>query len=96
MFLGVLLDEDLRRKTLDRTFKKVARICAIFSKLNILPINVLICRYNSLFSPFLKYGILVWSLSYETYCVPGNIIPMRLILCFVTTEDAKGNFISKV
>ena len=35
-----------------------------------LPINVVMCLYNSLFSPFLQYGTLVWGLTYETCINP--------------------------
>ena len=34
-----------------------------FKVRHFLPINVLKCLYNSLFSPFLQYGILVWGLT---------------------------------
>ena len=71
-FLGVLLDENLSWKYhLTELSKKLARTCGMFFKVRqFLPINVLICLYNSLFSPFLQYGILVWGLTYETYTNP--------------------------
>ena len=48
--------------------KKLARTCGMFFKVgNFLPINVLICLYNFLFSPFLRYGMLVWGLTHETH-----------------------------
>ena len=71
-FLGVLLVEILSWKYhLTELSKKLARTCGMFFKVrHFLPIDVLICRYNSLFSPFLQYGILVWGLTYETYINP--------------------------
>ena len=61
-FLGVLLDENLSWKYhLTELSKKLARTCGMFFKVrHFLPINILVCLYNSLFSPFLQYGILVW------------------------------------
>ena len=41
--------------------------------------NVLICLYNSLFSPFLQYGILVWGLTYETYINPVFLLQKQVI-----------------
>ena len=60
-FLGVLLNENLSWKYhLIELSKKMARTCGIFFRVrHFLPINVLICLYNYLFSPFLQYGILV-------------------------------------
>ena len=45
----------------------------------LLPIDVLICLYNSLFSPFLQYGILVWGLTYETYINPVFLLQKRVV-----------------
>ena len=61
-FLGVLLDENLSWKYhLTELSKKLARTCGMFFQVrHFLPINILVCLYNSLFSPFLQYGILVW------------------------------------
>ena len=80
-FLGVLLDENLSWKYhLIELSKKLARTCGIFFKLrHFLPINVLICLYNSLFSPFLQYGILVWGLTYETYTNPVFLLQKRVV-----------------
>ena len=44
-----------------------------------LPINVLICLYNSLFSPFMQYGILVWGLTYDTYINPVFLLQKRVV-----------------
>ena len=62
-FLGVL-DENLSWKYhLTELSKKLARTCGVFLKVRLfLPINILVCLYNSLSSPFLQYGILVWGL----------------------------------
>ena len=80
-FLGVLLDENLSWKYhLIELSKKLARFCCMFFKVrHFLPIDVLICLYNSLFSPCLQYGILVWGLTHEAYSV------------FVAENDYKGN-----
>ena len=50
-----------------------------FKVRHFLPINVLICLYNSVFSPFLQYGILVWGLTYETYINPVFLLQKRVI-----------------
>ena len=80
-FLGVLLDENLSWKYhLTELSKKLARTCGMFFKVrHFLPINVLICLYNSLFSPFLQYGILVWGLTYETYINPVFLLQKRVV-----------------
>ena len=80
-FLGVLLDENLSWKYhLTELSKKLARTCGMFFKVrHFLPINVFICLYNSLFSPFLQYGILVWGLTYETYIKPVFLLQKRVI-----------------
>ena len=80
-FLGVLLDENLSWKYhLTELSKKLARTCGMFYKVrHFLPINVLICLYNSLFSPFLQYGILVWGLTYETYINPVFLLQKGLL-----------------
>ena len=50
-----------------------------FKVRHFLPINILICLYNSLFSPFLQYGILVWGLTYETYIHPLFLLQKRVV-----------------
>ena len=49
-----------------------------FKVRHFLPINVLICFYNALFSPFLQYGILVWGLTYESYINPVFLLQKRI------------------
>ena len=80
-FLGVLLDENLSSKYhLTELSKKLARTCGIFFKVrHFLPINILILLYNSLFSPFLQYGILVWGLTFESYINPVFLLQKRVI-----------------
>ena len=87
-FLGVLLDENLSWKyDLTELSKKLARTCDMFFKVRyFLPINVLICLYNSLFSPFLQYGILVWGLTYETSINPVFLLQKR-VLRAITFEN---------
>ena len=79
-FLGVLLDENLSWKYhLTELSKKLARTCGMFFKVrHFLPINILVCLYNSLFSPFLQYGILVWGLTYETHINPVFLLQKRV------------------
>ena len=49
----------------------------LFKARHFLPINILICLYNSLFSPFLLYFILVWGLTYKTQIKPGFLLQTR-------------------
>ena len=53
-----------------------------FKVRHFLPINVLICLCNFLFSPFLQYGILVWGLTYETYINPVFLLQKRVVKAF--------------
>ena len=78
-FLGVLLDENLSWKYhLTELSKKLARTCGMFFKVrHFLPINISVCLYNSSFSPFLQYGILVWGLTYETHINPVFLLQKR-------------------
>ena len=80
-FLGVLLDENLSWKYhIAELSKKLARTCGMFFKVrHFLPINILVCLYNSLFSPFLQYGILVWGITYETHINPVLLLQKRVI-----------------
>ena len=80
-FLGVLLDENLSWKYhLTELSKKLARTCGMFFKVrHFLPINILVCLYNSLFSPFLQYGILVWGRTYETHINPAFLLQKRAL-----------------
>ena len=80
-FLGVLLDENLSWKYhLTELSKKLARTCGIFFRVrHFLPINILTLLYNSLFSPFLQYGTLVWGLTFETYINPVFLLQKRVI-----------------
>ena len=61
-FLGVLVDEHLSWKYhINELYKKLSRTTGIFFKIrHYIPIETLICLYNSLFSSFLSYGIIVW------------------------------------
>ena len=71
-FLGVLVDEHLSWKYhICELRKKLSRTTGLFFKLrHWLPIATLICLYNSLFSSFLNYGIIVWGLTFENYLTP--------------------------
>ena len=50
-----------------------------FKVRHFLPITVLICLYNSLFSPFVQYGILVWGLTYDSYISPVFLLQKQVI-----------------
>ena len=50
-----------------------------FKVRHFLPTNVLICLYNSLFSPFLQYGILIWGLTFEAYINPVFLLQKRVV-----------------
>ena len=71
-FLGILLDENINwRHHLSELSKKLARTCGVLHKSrHLLPTNVLICLYNSLFSSFLSYGIVVWGQTFPSYLEP--------------------------
>ena len=50
-----------------------------FKVRHFLPIDILICLYNSVFSPCLQYGILVWGLTYETHITPVFLLQKRVL-----------------
>ena len=80
-FLGLLLDENLSWKHhLSELSKKLARTCGIFFKVrHLLPTNVLVSLYYSLFASFLQYGIVVWGLTYDTYIKPIFILQKKVV-----------------
>ena len=54
----------------------------IFFKLRqYVPLQTLIYLYNSLFSSFLNYGILVWVLTYDTYLDQLFIVQKKVLRC---------------
>jgi hypothetical protein len=60
--------------------KKLARTCGIFYKIrHLLPANVLVSLYNSLFASFLQYGIIVWGLTYDTYTKPIYLLQKKVV-----------------
>ena len=71
-FLGVMMDEHLTWKYhTTELCKKLSRTAGIFFKVrHHVPLPILICLYNSLFSSFLNYSISAWGLTYETYLNP--------------------------
>ena len=85
--LGILLNENLSWKYhLIELSKKLVSTCGMFFKVrHFLPIDVSICLYNSLFSPFLQYGILVWGLTYETH-IPPMFLPQTMVLLAISFE----------
>ena len=68
-FLGILMDEHLKWKYhITELSKKLSRTCGMLFKIRkLLPINILINVYNSLFMSFLQYGIVVWGLTFASY-----------------------------
>ena len=80
-FLGLLLDENLSWKHhLSELSKKLTRTCGIFFKVrHLLPTDVLVSLYYSLFASFLQYGIVVWGLTYETYIKPIFILQKKVV-----------------
>ena len=68
-FLGILMDEHLNWKYhITKLSKKLSRTCGMLFKIRkLLPINILINVYNSLFMSFLQYGIVVWGLTFASY-----------------------------
>ena len=80
-FLGILLDENLGWKFhLSELAKKLARTCGMFFKIrHFLPVDVLLCLYNSLFASFLQYGIVVWGFAYDVHIQPIFLLQKRII-----------------
>ena len=77
-FLDIIWEENLPWKhDLTGLSKEPARTSGMLFKVkHFLTIDVLICLYNSLFSPFLQNGISAWCLSYETYINPNPYGPL--------------------
>ena len=71
-FLGLLLDVHLSWKyQICQMSKKLSRTCGILLKIRkYLPTEILKCIYNSLFMPFLQYGIVVWGQTFNSYIEP--------------------------
>ena len=61
-FLGLLLDKNLTWKPyINYLRKKLSKVTGIFNKLkHTVPRMTLITLYNSMFLPYLNYGLLVW------------------------------------
>ena len=80
-FLGLLLDENLSWKYhLCELSKKLSRTCGIVFKVrHLLPTSVLAPLYNSLFSSFLQYGIIVWGLTYDTHTKPTYLLQKKVV-----------------
>ena len=79
-FLGLLLDENLSWKYhLSKLNKKLSRTCGVFFKVrHLLPTTVLISLYNSLFSSFLQYGV-VLGLPYENHIKHINLLQKKVV-----------------
>ena len=76
-----VLDENLSWKYhLTELSKNFARASGIFFKVrHFLPIDILVCLYNSLFSSFLQYGILGWGLTNEPHISPLFLLQKRVV-----------------
>ena len=82
-FLGVLVDEHLSWKYhINELCKKLSRTSGIFYKVrHYFPLQTLICLYNSLFSSFLNYGIIVWGLTYDSYLNQLFLLQKKILRC---------------
>ena len=82
-FLGILVDEHLPWKYhICELRKKLSRTTGLFFKLrHWIPLATLICLYNSLFSSFLNYGIIVWGLESENYLTPPFLLQKKILRC---------------
>ena len=80
-FLGLLLDENLRWKFHSfELSKKLARTCGIFLKIRcLLSTSKLILLYDTLFSPSLQYGIIVWGQTFASYLEPLVLIQNKVV-----------------
>ena len=80
-FLGLLLDENLRWKFHSfELSKKLARTCGIFFKIRcLLSTSKLILLYDTLFSPSLQYGIIVWGQTFASYLEPLVLIQNKVV-----------------
>ena len=82
-FLGVLVDEHLSWKFhINELCKKLSRTTGIFYKVrHYVPLQTLICLYNSLFSSFLNYGIIVWGLTHDSYLNQLFLLQKKILRC---------------
>ena len=65
--------------------KKLARTCGIFFKIrHLLPNNVLVSLYFSLFASFLQYGIIVWGLDFDTHTRPIYLLQTKKVVRAIT------------
>ena len=84
-FLGLLLDENLSWKFhISELSKKLARTCGIFYKIRSLVLtSTLILIYNSIFLPFLQYGVIVWGQTFPLYLEPLVLIQKKVVRVIV-------------
>ena len=77
--LGLLLDKNLSWKFhLSELSKKLARTCGISFKIrSLLSTSKLILIDNTLFLPFLQYGIIIWGQTFASYLEPLVLIQKR-------------------
>ena len=62
--------------------KKLSRTTGILYKVrHCVPLQTLICLYNSLFSSFLNYGIIVWGLTYDSYLNQLSLLQKKILRC---------------
>ena len=82
-FLGVLMDEHLTWKYHSTELcKKLSKTAGIFFKVrHYVPLPTLISLYNSIFLPFLNYGISAWGMTYEFYLDPLFKLQKKILRC---------------
>ena len=61
-YLGIEIDKHLSWKPhIHKISKKMSKVVGVMSRMkNILPVRVLLTLYNTLFLPYLNYGVLCW------------------------------------
>ena len=81
--LGVLVDEHLSWKFhINEVCKKLSRTTGIFYKVrHYVPLQILICLYNSLLSSFHNYGIIIWGLTYDSYLNQLFLLQKKILRC---------------
>ena len=82
-FLGVLVDEHLSwNYHINELCKKLPRTTGTFYQIrHYVPLQTLICLYDSLFSSFLNYGIIVCGLTYDFYLNQLFLLQKKILRC---------------
>ena len=82
-FLGILMDEHLSYKYhIQELHKKLSKTSGIFFKIrHQLSKEMLVSLYYFIFSSFLRYGLLVWGLTCESYKLALFCLLKKLVKC---------------